>query len=252
MVGPASAGASNKRSMVSSAAFAPAATAQTTRAGAKQRPEWRESVMLCRPYFLRWYRHRSLLQPRELVANLVQPGKPARAQPRLVGQDIPPPKVADFMMACVQPPDLVAGHRKRRPAHLLLLVLHGNQQRLRTGTRQRGHMCGVRLAQCRRPGNQRRAIVNSIDRPQKFGAQRKKIAAQQSEVFGLINFEIAEYATPGRNAVFHAERFKGDGRELDTGYRVPAIAQPYEIEAQDRKSTRLNSSHDQISYAVFC
>src|SRR2546428_7510331 len=24
------------------------------------------------------------------------------------------------------------------------------------------------------------------------------------------------------------------------------------IEAQDRKSTRLNSSHDQISYAVFC
>src|SRR5206468_10145895 len=30
----------------------------------------------------------------------------------------------------------------------------------------------------------------------------------------------------------------------------PAI--PFPREKQDRKSTRLNSSHDQISYAVFC
>src|SRR5206468_8078084 len=27
---------------------------------------------------------------------------------------------------------------------------------------------------------------------------------------------------------------------------------PHRAEPQDRKSTRLNSSHDQISYAVFC
>src|SRR5206468_9806595 len=31
-----------------------------------------------------------------------------------------------------------------------------------------------------------------------------------------------------------------------------ALAQSAVIEALDRKSTRLNSSHDQISYAVFC
>src|SRR2546428_1375543 len=31
-----------------------------------------------------------------------------------------------------------------------------------------------------------------------------------------------------------------------------AQQQPREEDQQDRKSTRLNSSHDQISYAVFC
>src|SRR2546421_3384898 len=35
----------------------------------------------------------------------------------------------------------------------------------------------------------------------------------------------------------HGRREQGPGRDLDRG---------------DRKSTRLNSSHDQISYAVFC
>src|SRR2546427_3628417 len=30
------------------------------------------------------------------------------------------------------------------------------------------------------------------------------------------------------------------------------LADPGEIEGRDRKSTRLNSSHSQISYAVFC
>src|SRR2546428_3060219 len=31
-----------------------------------------------------------------------------------------------------------------------------------------------------------------------------------------------------------------------------ALLQQIEVEKVDRKSTRLNSSHDQISYAVFC
>src|SRR2546421_12930676 len=31
-----------------------------------------------------------------------------------------------------------------------------------------------------------------------------------------------------------------------------AISRAREYQAEDRKSTRLNSSHDQISYAVFC
>src|SRR2546428_9838196 len=32
----------------------------------------------------------------------------------------------------------------------------------------------------------------------------------------------------------------------------PVVGRAHEEEAEDRKSTRLNSSHDQISYAVFC
>src|SRR5438270_4741109 len=39
--------------------------------------------------------------------------------------------------------------------------------------------------------------------------------------------------------------------EVDRG-PAPAINQPTSRPAEDRKSTRLNSSHSQISYAVFC
>src|SRR2546427_9113952 len=34
--------------------------------------------------------------------------------------------------------------------------------------------------------------------------------------------------------------------------RFPASAAQFLVKGQDRKSTRLNSSHSQISYAVFC
>src|SRR2546421_1551104 len=36
------------------------------------------------------------------------------------------------------------------------------------------------------------------------------------------------------------------------GVRMKRPACPFAVETKDRKSTRLNSSHDQISYAVFC
>src|SRR5436309_5698886 len=39
---------------------------------------------------------------------------------------------------------------------------------------------------------------------------------------------------------------------LDRGKRVAILRTAREIEALDRKSTRLNSSHVKISYAVFC
>src|SRR2546430_10607502 len=32
----------------------------------------------------------------------------------------------------------------------------------------------------------------------------------------------------------------------------PELSRPFPCQGQDRKSTRLNSSHSQISYAVFC
>src|SRR2546428_2824646 len=44
--------------------------------------------------------------------------------------------------------------------------------------------------------------------------------------------------------------------ELESGLAAPVAAPPWITAARrvtrDRKSTRLNSSHDQISYAVFC
>src|SRR2546427_4491507 len=43
-----------------------------------------------------------------------------------------------------------------------------------------------------------------------------------------------------------------DGRLRSFGARQPPLMSLFPIPALDRKSTRLNSSHSQISYAVFC
>src|SRR5439155_18194474 len=45
---------------------------------------------------------------------------------------------------------------------------------------------------------------------------------------------------------------RGRGREVAHRRRRPAFRRLEHVSAQDRKSTRLNSSHVAISYAVFC
>src|SRR2546430_4526910 len=53
----------------------------------------------------------------------------------------------------------------------------------------------------------------------------------------------------------HLERFRVAESDLPVGANVAApvaLHQHAVVEFQDRKSTRLNSSHSQISYAVFC
>src|SRR2546430_5224657 len=44
----------------------------------------------------------------------------------------------------------------------------------------------------------------------------------------------------------------GAFKRLDAVDLGDFVARPFSIDPQDRKSTRLNSSHSQISYAVFC
>src|SRR2546421_7798160 len=56
---------------------------------------------------------------------------------------------------------------------------------------------------------------------------------------------------PGqRDPVTHVER--GGPHPAELGPAEAAIVRVVEEIVRDRKSTRLNSSHDQISYAVFC
>src|SRR2546428_7753383 len=61
----------------------------------------------------------------------------------------------------------------------------------------------------------------------------------------FLNLEARGFAqcrpTTGRASVDLVEIVAGTRQKLDEVYR-----------GADRKSTRLNSSHDQISYAVFC
>src|SRR2546427_8838114 len=64
---------------------------------------------------------------------------------------------------------------------------------------------------------------------------------------------------PPRSTLFpYTTLFRSGGRRRAEGYPVggrrPALAQSRDFPRtrRDRKSTRLNSSHSQISYAVFC
>src|SRR3712207_7360965 len=58
-----------------------------------------------------------------------------------------------------------------------------------------------------------------------------------------------EGGAAGRPAAPHDQQLVGRGRPGDRGQ---GRGQPRHRGRQDRKSTRLNSSHANISYAVFC
>src|SRR5687768_18611029 len=62
---------------------------------------------------------------------------------------------------------------------------------------------------------------------------------------------ISRLAAPGREQLEDIRFF--DGRDVEgAGMRFDAFGGAQLIHEQDRKSTRLNSSHGYISYAVFC
>src|SRR3990167_10922925 len=66
----------------------------------------------------------------------------------------------------------------------------------------------------------------------------------------LIPLTVAVFCCPNEpeyNTVSQG-RSQVDGKELHTVRRLHIQEEP----SRDRKSTRLNSSHSQISYAVFC
>src|SRR2546421_8778724 len=61
---------------------------------------------------------------------------------------------------------------------------------------------------------------------------------------------------PPRSTLFpYTTLFRSPEVEGETRYRAGGLGLargPFRRDRRDRKSTRLNSSHDQISYAVFC
>src|SRR5690606_40866756 len=68
---------------------------------------------------------------------------------------------------------------------------------------------------------------------------------------GTPAVEAGGTAIPGEAHVVEHDRHLGEGcRHLGSLLQVPV--RHAQIPGQDRKSTRLNSSHVKISYAVFC
>src|SRR2546427_3891389 len=73
-------------------------------------------------------------------------------------------------------------------------------------------------------------------------------AAQGATPRGFAQGRQRQHADPMQTGgTYHPEHIQGNPR---LSQRCPLDAMPFEPE--DRKSTRLNSSHSQISYAVFC
>src|SRR5690554_7586068 len=72
--------------------------------------------------------------------------------------------------------------------------------------------------------------------------ERKEDDVLRSEVYE----EMAEHLT---NLIWEVQKEFTAGDELGIDFEEKAF---YDILKEDRKSTRLNSSHVRISYAVFC
>src|SRR2546421_8761023 len=82
-----------------------------------------------------------------------------------------------------------------------------------------------------------------------------------ASVAGGFRTRATRHRTPSVSsnaAISAAEKFEADRIENDYREAISTVEEnyageiDYEKATQDRKSTRLNSSHDQISYAVFC
>src|SRR2546427_12100042 len=96
-----------------------------------------------------------------------------------------------------------------------------------------------------------------------FGAVESALAQATKKLYqGEVDIRVAIDRDSGNYDTFRrwlvvpddAGLQNPDAEEMlmDAQDRVPGISEGEYIEEEDRKSTRLNSSHSQISYAVFC
>src|SRR2546430_7036105 len=74
----------------------------------------------------------------------------------------------------------------------------------------------------------------------------------RSTLFPYTTLFRSGRARPPRGEAPHEDERHALGRDRLDDDRPGAEAREGEHDAEDRKSTRLNSSHSQISYAVFC
>src|SRR2546427_3227233 len=77
--------------------------------------------------------------------------------------------------------------------------------------------------------------------------------ARFSRALRRVEVELPILATPSTANQMRRRGFRELGsRDTTTGRAADEAVHPRPQETTDRKSTRLNSSHSQISYAVFC
>src|SRR2546421_9723250 len=73
-----------------------------------------------------------------------------------------------------------------------------------------------------------------------------------TEIYTLSLHDALPISRPGAPAAPPGAAAPGGARGPGSAAAGAALRRPAAARGGDRKSTRLNSSHDQISYAVFC
>src|SRR5206468_3128910 len=99
-------------------------------------------------------------------------------------------------------------------------------------------------------------LVNALRYVPEGGAVQVELSPESGERFGLTVRDNGP-GIPAEELPLVFKRFyrgagSSGGTVTDQGGSGLGLAIVREIVERDRKSTRLNSSHDQISYAVFC
>src|SRR6266487_1795405 len=83
-------------------------------------------------------------------------------------------------------------------------------------------------------------------------APRSPAAGNPPEAPAVILIQNATILTVSHGAIEHGSILIKDGKIAEVGQSIKTPKDAQVIDAADRKSTRLNSSHPSISYAVFC
>src|SRR5688572_32515994 len=92
-----------------------------------------------------------------------------------------------------------------------------------------------------------KAFMACIDRPRALHSFPTRRSSDLSEELGQVARELV-LGDRGAGPGLHLDEPRPATEGLNLGQILPAAPS----EHVDRKSTRLNSSHSQISYAVFC
>src|SRR2546430_6722520 len=88
-------------------------------------------------------------------------------------------------------------------------------------------------------------IVDAARELERLTAELRFFAGEELALLRLPDWEVLPYELFSPHPDIISERLK-------TLFELPQLRHGCLIDSADRKSTRLNSSHSQISYAVFC
>src|SRR2546427_2600814 len=138
----------------------------------------------------------------------------------------------------------LAGYGELRPRHPLpeLLAERGEARHHDPGVQPSAHLV--------RQGAEDEGIEHDRVTARLAGLREFREGRDPSRLLPrLLRIELGEFRRTRNPVSARLEGHQGANRQVEV---CPMVAALHAVRSRDRKSTRLNSSHSQISYAVFC